>query len=149
MTTSINQTLLYFSLKYDGDFMKIYNAFSNKEPVNYEEYQQLTKNNKYPYITIFDHRYPNFLKELNAPPFLFFYEGNLKLLKGNNPYKYDEYQSGKRFISTIDPIQKEDKIIFDYVILAESPKDLAELSEHIKSKGLKFKDYSKKKSIER
>lgn len=149
MTINMNQTLLYFALKYDGEFIPIYNALKNKQPVNYEEYQRLTKNIKYSHITILDHRYPNFLKKLNAPPILLFYEGNLNLLKDENSIRYEQYVSGKRYISTINPIHKNNEMIFDYVILAESSEDLKELSKHMKSKDLKFKDYSKKKVYER
>ena len=78
-----------------------------------------------------------------------FYEGNLNLLKDENSIRYEQYVSGKRYISTINPIHKNNEMIFDYVILAESPEDLKELLEHMKSKDLKFKDYSKKKVYER
>ena len=62
----MNQTLLYFALKYDGEFIPIYDALKNKQPVNYEEYQRLTKNIMYSHITILDHRYPDFLKKVKC-----------------------------------------------------------------------------------
>lgn len=33
------------------------------------------------YITIFDVEYPDELKEINCPPFVLFYKGNINLLK--------------------------------------------------------------------
>lgn len=33
------------------------------------------------YITIFDDEYPDELKEINCPPFVLFYRGNINLLK--------------------------------------------------------------------
>lgn len=72
--------VLYFSLKYNGNFELIYNAVKNKEEVDHEIAVQLKKQLKCKYVTIFSHNYPESLKHINCPPFVLYYEGDLSLL---------------------------------------------------------------------
>lgn len=79
----MEEILLYFSLKYEGDFKKIYHALQQKEKVDNHLKEQLMKKLKCSYTTIVSSDYPNCLKEINCPPFVLFYYGDLSLL--NNP----------------------------------------------------------------
>ena len=65
--------ILYFSLKYEGDFMRIYNALVQKEQIDDELKKELKSKLKSKYITIFDDDYPESLKEINCPPFVLYY----------------------------------------------------------------------------
>ncbi len=66
--------LLYYALRYNGDYNKINNAILNNEP-----YERVDYNGKY--ITIEDKNYPEILKQLANPPYVLFYHGNIDLLK--------------------------------------------------------------------
>ena len=72
--------ILYFSLKYNGDFMHIYNALVNKEKVDEEIKGELFGRLKCSYTTILSSDYPDSLKEMNCPPFVLYYYGDLSLV---------------------------------------------------------------------
>ena len=76
----MEELTLYFSLKYEGDFMKIYNAFINKERVDEQLKHELIKKLNCQYTTIFSDDYPAALKEINCPPFVLYNYGNLSLV---------------------------------------------------------------------
>lgn len=77
---SMRETLLYFSLKYQGDFMKIYQALENKEGVDEELFTRLKAPLRASYLTIIDDDYPSSLKAIYDPPFVLYYYGDLTLL---------------------------------------------------------------------
>lgn len=66
--------LLYYALRYHGDYNKIQNAVLNNEP-----YEKVNYTGKF--ITIEDENYPELLKQLSNPPYVLFYHGNIDLLK--------------------------------------------------------------------
>ena len=72
--------ILYFSLKYNGDFMHIYNALLNKEKVDEELKEELFGRIKCSYTTILSSNYPDSLKDMNCPPFVLYYYGDLSLV---------------------------------------------------------------------
>ncbi|BDV03434.1 MAG: DNA processing/uptake protein [Candidatus Hepatoplasma scabrum] len=77
----MREVLLYFSVKYNGNWDKIYSALKTKEKINHSLYKQIIyryKNKKY--ITIIDSSYPKNLKRIAFPPFVIYYQGNLNLL---------------------------------------------------------------------
>lgn len=76
----MNNILLYFAVKYEGDFELIYKAIMNKEKCNYSEVEEIVNNLKCKYTTIISSDYPVKLKHLNRPPFVIFYEGDLSIL---------------------------------------------------------------------
>lgn len=76
----MREVLLYLSLKYNGDFKKIYDGLKNKEIINSELYVKLKMQLKYDYITILDDDYPDSLKDIDCPPFVLFYKGDINLL---------------------------------------------------------------------
>ncbi|WP_413098031.1 hypothetical protein [Thomasclavelia spiroformis] len=53
-------------------------------------------------------------------------------------------ESGGRLISTVNSIQMGNEIEFDYIVACEYQEDLKDMLEHIKSKGLNFKNYEKR-----
>jgi len=76
----MNDILLYFAVKYEGDFEKIYYAIMNKEKCDYDEVVKVKKEIKCKYTTVISNNYPKKLKHLNRPPFVIFYEGDLSLI---------------------------------------------------------------------
>ena len=75
----MEEILLYFSLKYQGDFDKIYQALERKEKVDNLLKEKLLKSLKSQYTTIISEDYPSSLKEISCPPFVLFYYGDLTL----------------------------------------------------------------------
>lgn len=73
-------TLIYFSLKYKGDWEKIYEALATKEEIIEEDYKRLVGTLTSKVITYFDDDYPETLKTIYRPPFVLYYYGNIKLL---------------------------------------------------------------------
>ena len=80
----MEEILVYFALKYKGDFKKIMNALQSKEKVSDIQRKEAIKNLKCNYTTIISDDYPSHLQEINCPPFVIFYKGNLKLLNKHN-----------------------------------------------------------------
>lgn len=76
----MEETLVYFSLKYNGDFDKIYQALERKEKVDKALKEELFTKLKSKYTTIISDDYPTMLKEISCPPFVLFYYGNLDLV---------------------------------------------------------------------
>lgn len=77
----MEDVLLYFALKYNGDFNSIYKALESKEVVDYQLYEKLKSKFKSKYTTLVSNDYPNKLKEIDCPPFVLFYYGDLSLLE--------------------------------------------------------------------
>ncbi len=76
----MEELVLYFSLKYDGDFGKIYQAILDKEPVDEMLKNVLKGKLNCQYTTLFSHDYPECLKQINNPPFVLYYYGDLSLI---------------------------------------------------------------------
>ena len=76
----MEEILLYFSLKYNGDFHKILKALQTKEKVRKEDVEKAVKTVQSKYTTIISDDYPKKLKEISCPPFVLFYHGNLDIL---------------------------------------------------------------------
>ena len=72
--------LLYFSLKYKGQFDLLYKALERKERVDESLKEELSKTIKSSYTTIISDDYPQQLKYINCPPFVLYYYGSLSLL---------------------------------------------------------------------
>lgn len=72
--------LIGLSIKYDGDWEKIYNAVSDKEVEGLEPCIEQFEKSGYKAVTIIDKEYPDSLKHIHQPPFVLFYEGDLSLL---------------------------------------------------------------------
>ncbi len=149
MKEDMKKVLYYFALKYNGNFGEIYLSLATREKFNIDEFMRLKKDVQYHHVTILDDKYPNYLKSVECPPLVLFYEGDLNLIKDrSSAIKYDVLESGGRLISTVNPIQKCNGIEFDYIVACENQEDLKDMLKHIKSKGLNFKNYDKKKKKE-
>ncbi len=68
------ETLIYYSIKYRGDYSLIMRAIQNKERVENVTFPILA-------ITILDKEYPDCLKDLQYPPLVLFYRGEISLLR--------------------------------------------------------------------
>ena len=80
----MRKVLLYFALKYHGNYKDIYNAIKNKEPIKKSEIEAIEDQIKCQYVTILDSNYPYKLKNIGTPPIVLFYYGDLGLLNKNN-----------------------------------------------------------------
>ena len=147
----MNDVLLYFAMKYEGDFKKMFVALKTKEIVDSQKLREYKKQIKHKYVTLIDDKYPDYFKTIECPPMVLFYKGNLKLIDKGLPMEYSVLESGKRFISTVDITMQNRRSGFDYVVAAECQEDLDKMLEHIKGKGIPLKDYDKpkKKQMER
>lgn len=67
-------TLIHLSLRYQGNWNKIYEAIMKKEKTEESELPVSA-------ITILDEMYPACLLKLSEPPWVLFYEGDISLLK--------------------------------------------------------------------
>lgn len=78
----MKELLLYLSLKYNGDFDKIYSALQLREKVDGDLKNKLF-NDFYSrdcsYTTLVSEDYPDKLKQISCPPFVVFYRGDLSL----------------------------------------------------------------------
>ena len=70
----MRKQILYYALKYQGDYQKIANALIHQEAWEDIHYEGQ-------YITIVDEEYPEKLKRLQYAPWILFYKGNIDLLK--------------------------------------------------------------------
>lgn len=80
ITLNQREVLLYFALKYNGNWDEIYESIKKKLPIIEEEYQILKSSLKSNYFTILDTEYPLSFKGVNKPPFVIFYYGDINLL---------------------------------------------------------------------
>lgn len=76
----MEELVLYFSLKYEGDFQKIYDALMRKERIDEVLRHELKKKLNCCYTTLFSDDYPKMLKEINCPPFVLYYYGDISLI---------------------------------------------------------------------
>lgn len=81
--------LIYFALKYDGDYSKIITALELHEElkVTPEEVEKACSTVKSKVMTILDYDYPLKLKNSCRPPIVLFYYGDITLLDDRN-HKY-------------------------------------------------------------
>jgi len=74
--------LLCLSLKYSGDWERIYQAICDREnlKLSEQEIDAANKKIKSQFITILDQEYPEHLRRSFKPPFVLYYYGNISLL---------------------------------------------------------------------
>ncbi|AVP49231.1 DNA-processing protein DprA [Williamsoniiplasma luminosum] len=94
----MDKVLLYFSLKYKGNWEKIYEALERKETIPNVELEEVEDRIDCNYLTIINTLYPSNLKHSYKPPFLLYTHGNLSLLQNyyqiigvSGDEKFDEY----------------------------------------------------------
>ncbi len=76
----MEEKALYYSLKYEGHYQKIYDAILNQEVIDEEEKKALFKQLKCRYTTIYSKDYPKKLRTINYPPIVLYYYGDLSLV---------------------------------------------------------------------
>lgn len=76
----MDYVLLYFAMKYQGDFERIYYAIMNKEECDYKEAKKYEHSLMCKFTTVVSKDYPLKLRQLNRPPFVLFYDGDLSLV---------------------------------------------------------------------
>ena len=75
-----SEILAYISIKFLGDWDKIYDFASSHPQIDYEECKRILSNIPYKFVTMLDKDYPSELKHVYKPPFVLFYLGDLSLL---------------------------------------------------------------------
>ena len=80
----MRRILLYFAIKYQGEYSKILTAIKEKERPSEEELINVEQKIKSKYVTIIDAEYPIFLKSIGTPPIVLFYYGDLSLINNSN-----------------------------------------------------------------
>ena len=78
------ELLIYLSIKYEGDWDKIYQAIQVREAVDVNEAEKVIKANKAEIVTCVDENYPLCLKNAFHPPFVLYYYGDLNLINNRN-----------------------------------------------------------------
>lgn len=141
--SKMRNILIYFALKYNGQFKDVYEAIKTKERVANDVVVEKLNAVKYHAVTIVDENYPFIFKvdEIHNPPFVLFYLGNLSILNDHKTTKELVFEDGTRCFTTIEPDLVDGKVIFDYVICCENQDNIDKVLEHMRSKGLRFKDY--------
>lgn len=137
----MREILLYFSMKYEGQFKKIYEALQYKESVDTESFYENKRRIKHKNIVVTDLNYPNFLKTVNCPPFTLFYQGNPKLLNHSAEIR-TMIEDGTRCLVNVEPVMKNGRVEFDYVFACENHDNLDDVIQHMMNKGLNFKQYN-------
>ena len=77
---TVRDCLIYYALKYNGDWEKIYQAIRNKETIDWDLYETYPQNLRECAVAYSDPEYPEILKEVFHPPFVLFSKGNKELL---------------------------------------------------------------------
>lgn len=72
--------LIYLSVKYQGNFDKIYHAITTHECASDEDIKKAVDSVKAKVLTIIDENYPDSLKRMCTPPLVLYYYGDLSLL---------------------------------------------------------------------
>ena len=112
---TINDILLYFSLKHNGDWDEVYRSIKRRDSVDEEEFKNLKSKlgRDYQVVSILDSNYPEQLKQASKPSYLFFYKGNLDLLSDTTPVicvsssETCSFDSKRDITSIIDNLGKE------------------------------------------
>ncbi len=76
--------VLYYALKYYGDWERIFDAIEMQEDINFDELENILEEYKGKYITVYDPRYPKELRTTARPPFVLWYKGNVDLLSNKD-----------------------------------------------------------------
>lgn len=79
----LRDIIIYFAIKYKGNWNLIYKAILSKEKPKEEEVKNAVCKLDCSVITIVDENYPIFFKRISTPPFAIFYFGNINLINNN------------------------------------------------------------------
>jgi DNA processing protein len=81
MAITIRDILLTLSVRYQGEWTRIYDAIKAKEELKAEEIHDAYQKTKANFLTLSDSEYPECFKNQCNPPFLLYYYGNKDFLK--------------------------------------------------------------------
>ncbi|MFA5283473.1 MAG: DNA-processing protein DprA [Bacilli bacterium] len=73
------EILIFLSIKYEGDWEKIYDAIKRKEPISENEIKESISKINCKTLTLIDADYPNYLKNIFKPPFVLYFYGDITL----------------------------------------------------------------------
>ena len=74
------EVLVYLSTKYEGDWTKVKDAIKAHEPLPFDAQKMPFEAPKCGALTIIDNIYPNDFKNIQQPPFVLYYYGDISLL---------------------------------------------------------------------
>ena len=74
------EILLYYSLKYSGDWNSIFEASQSHAELDEEEAKKTIQSFNGNFITFLDDEYPESLKRMVKPPFVLYYYGDISLI---------------------------------------------------------------------
>ena len=102
----MEEILVYFALKYNGDFDLILKALEEKEYVEEEDKKRMLSKVKSKYTTIISEDYPDQLKEITCPPFVLFYYVSM--------YQADCFLYRSRSLYTVLQVQLQSTTLASY-----------------------------------
>ena len=139
MSSSLEETLVALSEKYEGDFEKILKAAVYKERLTDKEIDKLNDKVDEKYVTIMSEDYPEVFKGTNCPPIVMFYEGNMDLLKGEVYQLMSPFDITKRLFFIMESTNDG----MDYFIGCENSQDLVKLVDFFidQHPEMNFKNY--------
>lgn len=79
------EILLLLSNEYKGNYKEILRALKEKRKIDRDKLAEVYQKTKSRFVTLLDEDYPPILKQVDCPPFILYYYGNLSLL--SNPYR--------------------------------------------------------------
>ncbi|MGL4947957.1 MAG: hypothetical protein ACRC42_01045 [Mycoplasma sp.] len=80
INNEMNKVILFFTIKHNGNWEKIYNSIKTKQPITLVEMNTISDKYGENYIAIIDNHYPENFKSIYMPPLSLFTIGNKKLL---------------------------------------------------------------------
>ncbi|MCD7808695.1 MAG: hypothetical protein LUH02_05075 [Erysipelotrichaceae bacterium] len=148
----INDTLMCFAMKYNGNFNDILDAVKNHEDIDYDAMVCYKRKLRYKYTILIKDDYPDFLKDTDGPPIVLFYEGNEELMNKDDAMVYSVNKNKHRFIVSVKPVTFKNERVLDYCVACENQNDLDEILSYLKrwEPGLKnYGQVKKRNEIER
>lgn len=145
---NLREILIYFALKYQGKYLKVYNAIAQREGFDENEIANALSQLKCSTVTLIDDDYPKVFRsdDFPNPPIVLFYKGDIQLLDSGVMKMY-LLKDRTRFITAINPTEENGKIVFEYVVCCECYDNVSKMYEHMKSKGLNIKDHEREEDV--
>lgn len=112
----MRRILLYFALKYEGDYFLILEAIKGKERVDEKDLKDIEKKINCKYVTIIDENYPSKLKNSFRPPWVLFYYGDYSLVEKNSIAVIGARQNSYYGKIMCEKIVKESKPYVDVIV---------------------------------
>jgi len=128
---TVNDVLLYFVLKHEGDWGKIYDSIWKKEDIPEGELEKIREQVTCDFVTIVDPNYPDYFKHLHYPPYILFYKGNFALM--SKPHRIAVI--GSRRCSSYGTHMCQDMVTglvaADYVIISGLAKGIDAIAHNV------------------